>query len=75
MAANHAVLDVPAISCSHCKAAIERAVGALDGVERVSVDVAVRTVTVDYDADRVSLEAVEEAITEEGYEVAGRQTA
>jgi copper chaperone len=70
-----AVLDVPAISCNHCKTAIEGAVGALGGVRQVAVDVAEKRVTIDYDADQVSLEAVEAAIREEGYEVAGRAAA
>jgi copper chaperone CopZ len=52
--------------------AIEKAVGALDGVGTVDVDVAEKTVTVDFDADAVALEAIEAACAEEGYEVAGR---
>ncbi len=38
----------------------------------VDVDVAEKTVTVDFDADAVTLESIEEACAEEGYEVAGR---
>jgi copper chaperone len=63
------IYDVPAISCGHCKASIESAVGALDDVERVLVDIDARTVAVDGDA---SDEAVTAAIDEAGYEVAGR---
>jgi copper chaperone len=74
MTATHAVLDVPAISCAHCKRAIEGAVGAVTGVSAVAVDVATRKVVIDYDADAVSLDALESAIREEGYEVAARQT-
>jgi copper chaperone len=72
MADTHAVLNVPAVSCNHCKMAIEKAVGALSGVGAVDVDVAEKTVTVDFDADAVTLESIEEACAEEGYEVAGR---
>ena len=39
MATTHAVLNVPSISCNHCKMAIEGAVQALSGVDTVSVDV------------------------------------
>ena len=73
MTVQHALLEVPAISCSHCKAAIERAVGAVDGVKDVAVDVAGRTVAVDFDAGIVTLGVIEAAIADEGYEVAGRQ--
>ncbi len=71
--ATHAVLDVPAISCSHCKMAIERAVSRVEGVQNVVVDVGARSVAIDYDADQISLDALEGAIGDEGYEVAGRQ--
>ena len=56
MAETHVVLNVPTVSCNHCKMAIEKAVGAMDGVGEVDVDVAEKTVTVDFDADAVSLE-------------------
>jgi copper chaperone len=73
MTATHAILEVPSVSCSHCKAAIEGAVGAMDGVRQVVVDVGEKSVTIDFDADQVSLEALEAVVVEEGYEVAGRQ--
>jgi copper chaperone len=72
VAETHAVLNVPTVSCNHCKMAIENAVGALDGVGEVTVDVAEKTVTLDYDTGVVSLETIEEAIVGEGYDVAGR---
>ncbi len=72
MAETHAVLNVPSVSCNHCKVAIEKAVSALGGVSKVDVDVAEKTVTVDFDDATVALDAVEEACAEEGYEVAGR---
>jgi copper chaperone len=62
------VYDVPDISCGHCKAAIEGAVDAVDGVEAVAVDVDDRTVTVTGDAEAVAVEA---AITDAGYAVSG----
>jgi copper chaperone len=72
MAEMHAVLNVPSVSCSHCKAAIEGAVGGLDGVAVADVDVAEKTVSVEFDDAVVSLDTIEEAVAEEGYEVAGR---
>jgi copper chaperone len=59
--------QVPDISCDHCKNAIEGEVGALDGVDSVTVDVEARRVTVDGD---VTDEAIRAAIEEAGYEVA-----
>jgi copper chaperone len=72
MAETHVVLNVPTVSCNHCKMAIENAVGALDGVEEVAVDVAEKTVSIEFDTDAISLESIEETVVEEGYEVAGR---
>ena len=56
---------VPAISCGHCKSAIEGEVGALDGVESVVVDIASKSVAV---VGTASDEAVRSAIVEAGYE-------
>lgn len=62
------VLSVPEISCNHCKAAIESAVGVVPGVARVAVDVDAKTVTVEGDA---AADAVTAAIADAGYDVAG----
>jgi copper chaperone len=72
VAETHAVLNVPTVSCNHCKMAIENAVGALEGVGAVAVDVAEKTVTIDFDGDVVGLDAIEETVAGEGYDVAGR---
>ncbi len=62
-------LDVPDISCDHCKQSIEGAVGELAGVARVEVNVADRTVDVNYDEPLTPAEIVT-AIEGQGYEVA-----
>jgi copper chaperone len=71
-AERHVVLNVPDVSCGHCKAAIEKAVSAVDGVESVVVEVADKSVDLRYDADRVSVAEISEAIAAEGYAVAGQ---
>ncbi len=58
--------SVPAISCDHCKHAIETEVATVAGVAAVDVDVAGRTVRVEGDA---ADEAVRAAIEEAGYDV------
>lgn len=69
--AERVVLDVPDISCGHCKMAIEKALAALEGVESVAVDVGARRVDVAYDGGRVDRERLAAAIGDEGYTVAG----
>ena len=65
------VLNVPAVSCMHCKSAIEGAVRDIEGVVSVDVEVADKTVSLEYDADLVDLEEVKGTIEEEGYPVVG----
>ena len=60
--------SVPAISCAHCKSAIEAEVARVAGVDEVEVDIAAKTVRVAGDATD---EAIRAAIDEAGYEVAG----
>ena len=54
----HYVLDVPNISCNHCKMAIEAALHGLDGVIAVEVEVPDKTVSVRFDADVLTLQAI-----------------
>ena len=63
------VLNVEGMSCSHCVNAVTKALTALGGVSSVDVSLENKTVAVDYDADKVSLDAIREAIEEEGYDV------
>lgn len=62
-------LNVPDISCDHCKSSIEGAVGELDGVATVAVSVADRTVDVEF-ANPTTTDTVVAAIEAQGYEVA-----
>ncbi|MEM8746230.1 MAG: cation transporter [Actinomycetota bacterium] len=60
------VYSVPEISCDHCKQTIEGAVGVIDGVRMVHVEVDDRTVSVDGGDDA----AVRAAIEGVGFDVA-----
>ncbi len=62
-------LTVPEIHCGHCKASIEGAVGALDGVARVDVSIESRTVDVTYDEARLGRDVIVAAVEDQGYEV------
>ena len=63
-------LSVPDISCGHCKTSIEGAVGELDGVDKVEVNIDARTVDVAFDDDAVARDSIVGAIEGQGYEVA-----
>lgn len=63
------ILKVEGMSCSHCVNTVTKAVGGLEGVSNVEVDLDAKTVTVEYDDDKVSLDNIKEAIEDEGYDV------
>jgi copper chaperone len=64
-------LSVPDISCDHCRRTIETALGRLPGVRAATVDVAARRVEVTYDEATVAPATIREALSDEGYEIAG----
>jgi copper chaperone len=63
-------LVAPDISCEHCQHAIEGAVGKVDGVKTVAVDIPTKTVHVEYDPQQVTLAKIEEVMDDVGYTVA-----
>lgn len=70
----HLVKEAVAIdgmSCDHCKNAVEKAVRQLPGVIRADVDLAAKTLTVEYDGGKVGQTAIKLAVEEEGFSVAG----
>lgn len=66
---NDVTLDVPDISCKHCKSSIEAAVEPMEGVSNATVTIDARTVDVSFDPATVDLESIITAIEDQGYEV------
>ncbi|MEP1125260.1 MAG: heavy-metal-associated domain-containing protein [Ilumatobacter sp.] len=58
--------SVPEISCGHCKSTIEAAVGDVDDVRAVDVDIDAKTVTVEGGQGDAIVAAIEDA----GYDIA-----
>ncbi|AXX98166.1 heavy-metal-associated domain-containing protein [Profundibacter amoris] len=58
-------LNIPDMTCGHCKAAVEKAVASVDADAKVAVDLDNRTAEIDSSAD---LGAILAALKEEGYE-------
>jgi len=62
-------LIAPDISCEHCQHAIEGAIGKLEGVSQVRVDIPTKAVHIDYDPEIVTLAEIEEVLDDTGYTV------
>ncbi|HEX6709190.1 MAG TPA: cation transporter [Rubrobacter sp.] len=63
-------LNVPEMSCGHCKAAVEGELNKLDGVQSAFADIDRGTVEVYYDDEKVTTDDLKETIEEAGYTVA-----
>ena len=61
--------SVEGMSCSHCENAVKQSVGALNGVHAVDVRLKDKTVSVEYDASKVSPDAIKQEIEDQGYDV------
>jgi Cu+-exporting ATPase len=61
------VIPIEGMACASCVAYIEKAVGALEGVERVSVNLAAEKADVMYDPVKVRLSGIKKAISDAGY--------
>ena len=64
------ILVAPDISCEHCQHAIEGAVGKMEGVKQVKVNIPTKTVQVEYDPKLVTLAKIEAVMDDVGYTVA-----
>ena len=65
------VLKVEGMSCQHCVSAVTKAVGAREGVSGVAVDLAGKTVAVEYDPEKCPVDKIRQEIEDQGYDVVG----
>ena len=64
---NREIIGISGMTCAACAKRIERAVGKLEGVAQASVNFAAEKLSVEYDAQKVSLDKIKEAVREAGY--------
>ncbi len=60
---------VPEIHCDGCVATIRKSVAALSGITALTAEVEKRRVSVDYDEDQTTPEAIRERIVRAGFDV------
>ncbi len=63
----HVTLNVEGMSCNHCLNAVEGAVKSVGATGKV--DLPTKKVTVDFDENKVSLDAIKQAIVDQGYDI------
>jgi copper ion binding protein len=61
------VLNVDGMSCVHCENRVKKAVGALNGVKTVEVNLSEKTVSVTFDSAVLQEDQIREAIDGQGY--------
>ncbi len=62
-------LVVEGMSCSHCENSVKKAVGALNGVYNVAVDLVSKVVTIELEPEKVSIDTIKDTIEAQGYDV------
>lgn len=69
MAGDIITLKVLGMSCQHCAGSIKKAVGELNGISSVQVNLEAQKVVVEYDSEKISEDIIRETIEDNGYEV------
>ncbi len=69
MAKRSVTLEIEGMDCAHCALAIEKSLGKLEGVTKASVSFPTEKAIVEYDAQRVSIEKIKQAVVDAGYKV------
>ena len=69
------ILSVPDISCEHCERTIKGALGPVDGVRAVNVDIPAKQVRVDYDEQQIDVDQMKAILEDEDYPVAATEPA
>ena len=67
MAVKKEVYTVEGMSCNHCKQAVEKAVFALSGVVSAQVDLAAKSLLVEYYEDKIGGAAIKAAVEDAGF--------
>ena len=69
MASEVKTLNVEGMSCTHCENSVKKAVGTLDGVGSVDVDLKGKKVTIEFDPEKLSVDTIKDTIEDQGYDV------
>lgn len=66
-----AVMEIDGMTCAACSVAVEKAIGRLEGIKSVSVNLSSDTVSFEYDPDVLRIGQVKAAVEKAGYKAGG----
>ena len=66
-------VSLPSIVCDKCVKTIQKAIFRVEGVKDVNIDLSKKTAEVEFVPFQTNLQAIEEAITEAGYDANNRK--
>lgn len=69
MTVNNISLHVKGMSCNHCVKSIEAALGKIQGIESVQVNLKKESVSVSFRESNITIEKIKETIEDAGYDV------
>lgn len=70
---NHATLGITGMTCAACSTRVEKVLNKMDGVE-AQVNLTTEKATIDYDSEKVSIDAITNKIKNVGYDVLMEKT-
>lgn len=70
---NELILDIGGMHCSGCSNAVEKAIGRIEGVKSVNVNLTAEKAFIEFDAAVTGESDITEAVREAGYEVTGQK--
>jgi len=71
----HLQADIKGMHCASCSSRIEKVVGAMEGVDRVAVNLATAKIDLHWDADQLALATIAERIAGLGFQIVLPETA
>jgi P-type Cu+ transporter len=65
---NSVIIPIGGMTCAACSQRVEKAIGKLEGVRKVSVNLATEKAAIEYDSGKIKLSAIKDCIVKIGYQ-------
>ena len=64
------IMQVEGMTCNHCKSSVEKAVRGLPGVLAAEVNLAAKTLAVEFDSKKSTVDDIKKTVEDIGFDVA-----